>query len=120
MSLHSMQNVGEAEEPTAPSTPTVVKDDMSFPELCETLKVYCGSFVFFSPRLGQSAADEVLHNQRSYREYRHTAESQHCQTFPCDDAALQPAHRQGCSYPPSSIIPCNPFILIYLRLFPYL
>lgn len=46
VSLHSMQNVVEAEGLTAPSTPTVVKDDMSFPELCETLKVYCKFFVF--------------------------------------------------------------------------
>lgn len=41
MSLHTMQHVGEAGRPASPLTPTVVKDDMSFPELCETLKDYC-------------------------------------------------------------------------------
>lgn len=46
MSLHSLQNVGEAEGPTAPPTPMLVKDDMSFSELCDTLKIYCGLFVF--------------------------------------------------------------------------
>lgn len=60
MSLHSLQSVGEAEGPTAPSTPTVVKDDMGFPELCETLKIYCGFLVF--PYRVLANADEVLHN----------------------------------------------------------
>lgn len=40
MSFHSTQHVGEG-RPVTPLTPTVVKDNMSFAELCESFKDYC-------------------------------------------------------------------------------